>query len=107
MGTLAVDGVCSFWANDSRGADNLIEASDATLPGQAMQMGMWGHADSIPPKVDQGICDVSLRSGFVATGDDSFGLENAAVNGTSLMINGTQVDLQRRQAISAVSNAKR
>ena len=43
----------------------LIEASAATVPGRIMGTQDWGEADSIPPKVDHGICTVSLQEGFV------------------------------------------
>lgn len=46
--------------------NNLIEANASTPAGQVMQSQDWGHATSIPPRVDEGVCMASegQRTGF-------------------------------------------
>ncbi|KAL8988308.1 MAG: hypothetical protein Q9177_002596, partial [Variospora cf. flavescens] len=45
---------------------NLLEADLSTVAGRVMQSQDWGHATSIPPKVDHDVCSVPLREGQIA-----------------------------------------
>jgi len=62
-----------------------------------MQSQGWGHATSIPPNVDEGVCSLPLRNGPIALSmNDSIQAAALSSDGTSVLLNGTRVDLQRK-----------
>ena len=78
---------------------NLIEASADTLPGQVMQSQDWGHATSIPPNVDAGICAARLTDGFIEKNSSDLEIghelevvdDRVLLNGTAIALNATSI----------------
>ena len=83
-----------------------IEASGSMLAGRVMQSQDWGHATSIPPNVDEGICSKSTISGVHQDNSSSLVEEiGNLLNGTSAFLNQTASNAIGRQGNGGILSA--